>query len=155
MTDLIPQDWKRSLFHLREEIKDVITRWGRGRRSPAFDEDSTYWPSFFTGGGPLVEVGEADDELRVIAELPGSSKDDFKLEVVDDRLIIRGEKKRTAERAAGAMNYSEIAYCSFARSVWLPCEVDSAKAQTEYRNGVLRIRLPKAENARARHIPIT
>lgn len=105
-------------------------------------------------GLPAVEMEEDDTEVRVRAELPGLEKDDFKVELTGDRLTIRGEKKNTREEKSGNIHHSEVSYGAFSRSLTLPAEVDPGKVEANYKNGVLAIRLPKTEHARAKPIEI-
>ncbi len=98
-----------------------------------------------TGWGLLAaEVFDDDDRVRVRLEAPGMAKDDFQLEIRDDYLLVRGEKRIERERTSGHYHVAECAYGSFERAIPLPEEVDSGKASASYRNGVLRVELPKS-----------
>ncbi len=112
--------------------------------------------SVFTQGGPAVEVVEEDDRILVTAELPGVDQDDVKVELAGDRLILRGEKKSSHEERKGDFYYSERSYGSFSRTVHLPTEVDADRSKGEFRNGELKLTLPKTEEAmaRRRRIPV-
>jgi len=106
-------------------------------------------------GMPTVDMEEDDSEIRVTAEMPGLEKEDFKVEVLGDRLIIRGEKKAEREKREAGYFYSERSYGSFSRSLQLPAEVEVEKAKAEYKNGVLKLRLPKSETAKAKQIKVS
>jgi HSP20 family protein len=100
------------------------------------------------------DVFEDDDKVVVRLEAPGMEKGDFDLEVRSDALIVRGEKRFERETAEGRYRVRQCAYGSFHRAIALPAPVQGDKATASYRNGVLRIELPKTEQARARRIEI-
>jgi HSP20 family protein len=102
--------------------------------------------------GPSLEVEEADDHYRVTAELPGLSQDDVEVAWQDGRLRIRGEKR--GEQRSGR-SVSERWFGRFERQVSLP-DVDDARAQAVFRDGLLTITLPKSQRAmeNIRRIPI-
>ena len=104
---------------------------------------------------PSVEVREEDNNLIVSADLPGLNKDDVKIEVTEDSLILRGERKRKREERREGVYRSEVAYGEFYRAIPLPegAEVDKAKAQ--FNNGVLEVTVPiPASKRKPREIPI-
>jgi HSP20 family protein len=107
-----------------------------------------------TGWGLLAaEVFDDDDRVVVRVEAPGMSKDDLDITVQDDFLIVSGEKHMSRERTEGRWHVNECAYGAFQRVVPLPDTVDTAKADATYRNGVLRVELPKAA-ARRRKVQV-
>jgi HSP20 family protein len=103
---------------------------------------------------PSVEVSDADTELRVTVELPGMEEKDIDLALQDGVLTIRGEKheETTGEDRA----YSERLYGRFERRIPLGFEVDDARAEARFANGVLTIVLPKSPEAQknVKRIPI-
>ena len=104
---------------------------------------------------PSVEVFERDNNLVVRAELPGMDKDDVRVELTDDGLLIEGERKREQEERFEGGYRSEIVYGHFHRLIPLPegADVDQAKAQIN--NGVLEVVIPMAESRRQRRsIPV-
>jgi HSP20 family protein len=104
-----------------------------------------------TGWGLLAaEVFDDDDRVVVRVEAPGMDKDDLRLEVQDDFLIVSGEKHMARERTEGRWHVNECAYGAFQRVVPLPDTVDTAKADASYKHGVLRVELPKAATRRRR-----
>lgn len=100
------------------------------------------------------EVFENDHKIVVRIEVPGLERGDFDLEVRDDLLIVRGEKRFQRESRAGGYRLMECAYGSFHRAIPLSAPVQPDQAKARYRNGVLRIELPKAEGAGNRRIDI-
>lgn len=90
-----------------------------------------------------ADVSDDDDMIEVTLEAPGLEPDDFEIDVVGDRLRVRGEKRLMRETRRGAYCVMERAYGKFERWVPLPTAVDDSRAEAQYRNGVLRITLPK------------
>jgi len=114
---------------------------GRGR-------DSGNWT-------PAVEIRESNGALVVSAELPGLAKDDVKVEINNDALVIQGERKREWDEEKGGVHRSERFYGSFYRSIPLPegAKLDQAKA--EFNNGVLEVKVPIPQQQQtSRQIPI-
>jgi HSP20 family protein len=84
----------------------------------------------------------------VKAELPGMEKDNIDVTLSDNRLTIKGEKKKEEEVNKKGYYRSERSYGSFVRSLELPSEVQTDKIKAAFKNGVLEIRLPKTEQAK-------
>lgn len=109
------------------------------------------------GWGVLAaEVFDDPDQVVVRIETPGMKRGDFDIEVVDDILIVRGEKRSERESTRGRYHVVECAYGRFERAIPLPAPVDQSKAKAKYRKGVLRIELPKEKETgpEYRRIPI-
>jgi HSP20 family protein len=108
-----------------------------------------------SGWGVLAcEVFDDDDRVVVRLEAPGMEKGDFELNVVDDCLVVRGEKQMARERTEGGYHVSECAYGSFERAIPLPDEVEAARASARYARGVLRVELPKTAPRRRRRMTV-
>jgi len=104
---------------------------------------------------PSVEVIERDNNLVVRAELPGLDKDDVRVELTDDGLVIEGERKREHEESSEGGYRSEIEYGRFYRMIPLPEGVNVDQAQARMNNGVLEVAIPMAEVRRQRRsIPV-
>ena len=104
---------------------------------------------------PSVEVFERDNNLVVRAELPGMDKEDVKVELTDDGLVIEGERKREHEESSEGGYRSEIEYGRFYRMIPLPEGVNVDQAQARMNNGVLEVSIPMAEAKRpSRSIPV-
>ncbi|MFC2003243.1 Hsp20/alpha crystallin family protein [Chloroflexota bacterium] len=94
------------------------------------------------------------DELVLKAELPGIKKGDLDIILEADMLTIRAEKKQE-EVAEDATHYAcERYFGQYTRTVSLPFHVDADKTSATLRNGLLQIRLPKAEEAKSKHIEV-
>jgi HSP20 family protein len=100
------------------------------------------------------DVFEDDSRVMVRLEVPGMERKDFHIEVLDDTLTVRGEKRFEREATEGRWRMLQCAYGSFHRSVQLPSPVKSEEARATYRDGVLRIELPKAEGSKAHRVDI-
>jgi HSP20 family protein len=90
-------------------------------------------------------VFEDDKRLVVRLEAPGMAKSDFDIQVQDGALVVRGEKRFERESTEGRWRVLQCAYGSFLRTVPLPTPVKGDQARASYRNGVLRVELPKLE----------
>jgi HSP20 family protein len=98
---------------------------------------------------------EGDEALTLKAELPGLSKDDVQVEIKDNRLTLRGERKRQTEVKEAQYHRVERVYGAFQRSIKLPVVVDADKAEAIFKDGVLKLTLPKAAEAKPKPISIT
>jgi len=103
---------------------------------------------------PPIDIEEQPDRYTVHVELPGMRLEDIKITLEDNRLTIRGEKTRTEEQKNAAYHRLERAYGTFERTFTLSHAVKSEKIEATYRDGVLEVTVPKAEEAKAREIPI-
>jgi HSP20 family protein len=104
---------------------------------------------------PQIEVFERDNKLVVRADLPGMSKDDVRVEVRDDTLIIEGERKEEKKEDREGWFVTERSYGKFYRAIPLPEGVQPENAHATFRDGVLELTIdvPK-RGSRARAIPI-
>ncbi len=121
---------------------------------------STFGTSRLGGGqlamwSPAIEVFQREGNLVVRAELPGLNKDDVKVEVTDDGLVIHGESKSEHEERGEAFHHCERMHGEFYRLIPLPDEVDEEQLRASFNNGVLEIIVPVPERQqRRREIPI-
>jgi HSP20 family protein len=99
-----------------------------------------------TGGDlmPAVDIKEQDDSYLISAELPGMDEKDIAVEVQDDLLTVRGEKRAQREEKDKGYHLTERSYGSFTRSFRLPPEADAGKASASFSKGVLSISVPKS-----------
>jgi HSP20 family protein len=122
------------------------------------------WDSFF-GERPLariwerewapsLDLSETKDNFVVKAEVAGMDAKDIKISLTGDLLTIRGEKKQEKEEKEEDYHVVERSYGAFSRSVRLPAEVESGKIEASYKNGILRITLPKSEKVKAKKVKI-
>lgn len=103
---------------------------------------------------PLVDITEDDKEYLIKAEIPEMKKEDIKVNVNEDVLTISGERKYEKEEKGKKYHRVERAYGSFMRSFTLPEDADAAKVSAEYKDGVLKVHLPKSEKAKPKSIEV-
>ena len=103
---------------------------------------------------PSIDVSETKNELVIKAELPGLDPKDIDISMNNGYLTIKGEKKHEKEEKDENYHLIEKSYGSFTRSVRLPREVQNDKITASFKNGVLRITLPKSEEAKKKEIKI-
>ncbi|CUS35135.1 Heat shock protein, Hsp20 family [Candidatus Nitrospira nitrificans] len=103
---------------------------------------------------PLVDISEDDKEYVIKAEIPEMKKEDIKLNVNDDVLTITGERKYEKEEKGTKYHRVERAYGSFIRSFTLPEDADGSKVNAEYKDGLLKVHLPKSEKAKPKAIEV-
>lgn len=94
---------------------------------------------------PRLDVVDDADALRIVAELPGLSRDDVKLEVIEDMLVLSGNKQIESKGEEKGCYRVERAFGQFQRAIPLPAGVDPDRAEARFENGVLTVRVPKAE----------
>jgi len=143
---------RSSPFALMRRLTEDMDQWfaqqglGRGGHSMA------------PGGGlfaPAVEVCEREGTFIVRADLPGLSKDDVRVEITDDAVLIEGERRAEHAEQQGGMYHSERRYGMFRRQIPLPEEVNTDQATATFKDGVLEISMPAPERqTRHRRIAI-
>ena len=149
---MVPVHVRRPLDRLRDRLHAVLDRLPLPRRGEAEPAAGPLARPVFSG--PALDVEETDDEVLVRAELPGLRPQDFSVEATGDRLVVRGEKGEEREEHGRGFLRMERRYGSFMRTVALPCEVDPNRTRATYRDGVLRVSLPKTETAKARRVHV-
>jgi len=142
------EGWRR----LRQSASDSLTPFKETDSAslPPRSEvdDDFYLPSL---GWSMLGGNVFEDDQRVVVrlEVPGMEKENFNIEVIDDMLVVRGQKRFERESSEGRYRLLQCAYGSFRREISLPVPVRVDKTEASYRNGVLRIELPKAPSERA------
>lgn len=108
---------------------------------------------FLTGSAPALDVYEDKDNFVVKAEVPGMEKEDIDVNLHDDILSISGERKN--EKLENAQTHrTERFFGRFQRTVNLPAPVAAEKVSGQYKDGILTITLPKAEEAKPKQIDV-
>jgi len=104
---------------------------------------------------PSVDIYENKDQIVLEAELPGMKQEDFDLTIENNVITLRGERR--FEKTDESDNYHRVerSYGTFTRSFTLPQTVSADEAKAEYNNRVLRVTLPKREEAKSRRIQVT
>jgi HSP20 family protein len=137
--------------------EDEVGRWDPvgeiDRLSQRLQEYLGRWPSLLGEGfTPLADVEETDDTYMVEVELPGVKNDDISVEVAGRRLTVSGERKE--RERTGILRRQTRTVGRFHYEVVLPGEVDENAVEATLDEGVLTVRVPKAEAERPRRIPV-
>src|SRR6267154_5377270 len=131
------------LANMRAEMDRVFeATFGKFSRSPA---PLSRW-------NPAVNVYQDKDQFTVVVELPGLKKEEIEITLHDDTLTISGERKR--EESGEQEFLTERLYGKFQRSLTLPTAVDAEKVKASYKDGLLQVELPKAEEAKPKQIEV-
>ncbi len=103
---------------------------------------------------PNVDVSETKDEIVLTAEMPGMKKEDITLSVQDNVITLSGEKKSEEEKKDANFYRLERSFGSFCRSFTLPTPVEAEKIKASFKDGILKVTLPKSEKVKPKEIPI-
>jgi|YNPMSStandDraft_2_1061718.scaffolds.fasta_scaffold00059_37 HSP20 family protein len=103
---------------------------------------------------PLTDIIEHKDKYELKIELPGLTKDDVKITYCDGQLAICGERKQEKEEKKARYHMIERAYGKYYRSFSLPSNVKHDKIEANFKDGVLTINIPKADEAKPKEIEI-
>lgn len=141
---LVP--WRGELGSFRREMDSLFDRFFHGWPMRV-SKDEGFW-------APSVDVSETAKEVIVKAELPGMDPKEIEVSVRGDILTLGGERKQEKEEKGENFHRVERSYGSFSRSVQLPAEVDAAKVDATYKDGVLKITMPKTKAAAAKKIQV-
>lgn len=136
-------------------------------RMPAFFDDFFKpWNEWFDNGKdlwgrsmtvPPVNITENKDDFLVSLAVPGMKKDDFRIDVEGNMLTISSAKEESKEEKDKKFTRREYSYSSFSRSFTLPDEVNKEKIEAKYEDGILKLMLPRKEEAKrlsAKHIAV-
>ncbi len=135
------------LLGMQRDINRMFDTFFRGGMSDEGDQFRGAW-------APAIDLAEYDREYQVRVELPGVNKEDVKITMQGNILTIRGEKKPDGEQEPTQMYRSERWFGAFQRSFTLPTSVRNDKIEANYRDGILTISLPKAEEAIPKSIEV-
>jgi len=139
--------WPSDFFGIQREINRVFDNFVRG----GVQADENFQMSYWT---PAVDIAEQENDYVVKMELPGVNKDDVKISLESNILTIKGEKKQEKEEKNKNVHRLERTYGSFQRSFTLPTTVKSDTIDAFFKEGVLTISLPKAEEAKPKQIEV-
>ena len=137
----------------------TLDRWSNLRDELNSLFDLPVWASqnrqsqLFTGWAPAVDLYQTNDNVVALVELPGMRKEDIEISLHDGMLTIAGERKTSISNGEKAER-TERYVGSFRRSITLPVAVDPNRVSANYRDGVLTITLPKAEEAKPKRIEV-
>ena len=162
MKYLIPWSWRNQNVPVRRIEVPSLWAWNKnlenmfdsfwGGLAPASDGEKKPYLSNFS---PRLDVEENEKEFLISAELPGMGEKDIDLSLDNNRLTLKGEKKEEKEEKRGDYHYAERHFGSFSRSFELSDGVDAEKVEAHFKNGVLKISLPKTPEAQKEAKKIT
>jgi len=112
-------------------------------------EDTALW-----NWQPNADIYETDDHFVVTADLPGVDKKDISVDVKDRVLILSGERSSEKEEKDKHYHHKERIYGKFERSFTLPADVDPEKVKAEYKDGILKIEIPKPAERKPKQITV-
>ena len=101
-----------------------------------------------------LDVYETEDDLKVEASLPGFKPDEVDISVVGNTLAIKAEAEREEKSEEGRYHYRERRYDSYRRTIPLPTDVDGGKSEATFEDGILKLTLPKVEEAKPKRIEV-
>ena len=110
---------------------------------------------FFTGWSPALDLYQSNDNVIAVVELPGMRKEDIEISLHDGTLTISGERKRENSSNGDKAERTERYVGTFRRSIALPTRVDAGKVSATYRDGILTVTLPKAEEVKPKQIQVS
>jgi HSP20 family protein len=119
------------------------------------------WSSFartgqlFTGWSPALDLYQSNDNVIAVVELPGMRKEDIEISLHDSTVTISGERKRENRSDGDKAERTERYIGRFRRSIALPTRVDAGKVSATYRDGILTVTLPKAEEVKPKQIQVS
>ena len=142
----------RDLMSLQERMNRLFDESFRSRAGAGAGHEEDW----ALGGSwaPAVDIYEHEGNIVLKAEIPGIDPKEVDVRVENNVLTLRGERKIDTEVKRESYHRVERAYGTFSRSFTLPNVVDTEKIKAEYRDGVLRVTLPKREEAKPKQISI-
>ena len=116
--------------------------------------DNSRQTQLFNGWTPALDLYQTNDDVVAVIELPGMRKEDIEISLHDGMLTISGERKdETAESEKNGRTERFVG--KFRRSITLPTRVDAGKVSATYKDGILTVTLPKAEEAKPKKVEVT
>ena len=139
--------WPQGLFGMQREINRLFEDVFRGGMQAEENTGMSFWT-------PAVDIAEQQNEYVVKMELPGINREAVKITLESNVLTIRGEKKQEKDTKEGSYHRVERSFGSFQRSFTLPTTVKSDRIDALYKDGILTVTLPKAEEAKPKQIEV-
>ena len=138
--------WERDMERMMEDFF--------GRRTRPWWPERWFRTEEMEVTAPAVDLYEEKDDIVVKAELPGIDKNNIEVNLTDHMLTIKGEKKKEEEVKEENYYRSERSYGAFIRTLELPKDVHSDKVKASFKDGILEVRLPKTEEAKAKEVKV-
>jgi len=144
---LVRYNPNRSYLSMQDTMNSLVNALFNSELSDTGSENGEY--------APRMDMKETDNAFEVKLTMPGIDKDNLDISVTDGVLTVKGETKEDEEKEEnGKWLVREHKHVAYYRSVRLPSEVQAEKAEAEYKNGVLLLTLPKAEEVKPKSIPV-
>ena len=141
-SSLFPRSPFRGMGFGRDWLRDYERAIDAALRTPFLAEEEDRVMS------PRVDVSETDKTIEILADLPGVEEKDIKVELRNGVLWLHGEKRCASKEDSKNMYRSERYFGAFERGISLPCDVEKGKVDASYKDGVLKVSLPKTPAAR-------
>ncbi|HEY4308469.1 MAG TPA: Hsp20/alpha crystallin family protein [Pirellulales bacterium] len=138
------RNWLQPFAVLQEELGELTSR--------VLGEANEFWPRGTMV--PSLDLTETEGAIEVKMDLPGAKPEEIDIQVTDNFLTVSGSRKEEKEEKGKTCHRVERHQGTFSRTVTLPCCVDEAKVDAQYKNGVLTIKMPKTEVAKACKIKV-
>jgi HSP20 family protein len=142
----VKNSW-RPLSDFHREMDELLDNFWVSPAIKTQTDSSSQWR-------PACDVEEAEEHFLVTMELAGIPKEEVKLEVVDNQLLISGERQQKIRNKENGQWYTERSYGKFQRTFALPTGINTDQIEANYQDGILRIIVPKAEVAKPKQIKI-
>jgi len=126
-----------------------------GRLANLQDELDRLFESPLTGWAPALDVHEDKESFSIRVELPGMKREDIEVSLQDGALVISGERKEEKVTEGTEVHRQERFYGRFSRALTLPSAVAGDKVKAQYKDGILTVTLPKAEEAKPKAITVS
>jgi HSP20 family protein len=136
----------RNVMSFRDDMDRLLDEFYNRMTGPADGYEGDWFPP--------MDVSEGDNEVTASLELPGISREDIKVSVHNDVLTVSGEKKQERTDEDQNVRRVERNYGFFKRSVSLPAEVDATKVKATFKDGILKVTLPKLESKKPKEIEV-
>ena len=140
-----------------DPFRDLLSLQDRMNRifEESLPRNKVFEGSLTTGvWSPAVDIYETETAIILKVELPGLSKDDISIEIKDNNLILRGERKFEKDIREESYHRIERSYGTFSRTFSLPNAIDRNKVDATFKDGILEITIPKAEETKPKQIEI-
>jgi HSP20 family protein len=147
MRSLMTWNPYQELSNWHRDIDDLFRRFFPGDNEEIQQNSTASWV-------PTMEVFERDGQYVIRADVPGIDPKQVELSVLNDTLVLKGERKRSNEVKEKDYHYSETAYGRFERTLALPKGVDAEKIAAKFENGVLEVSVPLPQSAKLKKVPI-
>ncbi len=138
------------IFREMEDLSDRFNRIFGNRTRPTPEKESL----LVTDWAPVVDIQETEKEYLVNAELPEIKKEDVKVTVENGVLTIQGERKQEKEEKGKKFHRVERSYGTFLRTFTVPLDAEENKVAADFKDGILRVHLPKTEKPRPKAIEV-